>query len=360
MAIQDKTEVATPKRRDEARKRGSVAKSQELNSALVLVISLLVLRIAGPYMLQTMSALLRDTFSSLHERAMTPETVLSLATLYGSKSVLMCLPILLATGAIGLTANVLQVGLRGSTQAMAPDLNRLDPLKGMSKLVSWRGLMELVKSLLKVGAVTWVVYTFLRDEFQNMPKLSDMSVQASATTIAVLCWRMLGRACAVMVVIAILDFVYQRYQYEMSLRMTKQEVKDEYKLQEGDPQTKMRIRTRQRQMARQRMMQNVPKADVIVTNPTHVAVAIKYEPDTMTAPTVMAKGQRLIARKIRETAEAHGIPIVENPPVARMLYQMVEVGGRIPEQLYQAVAEILAFVYRLSEKAGKVHGMGRR
>jgi flagellar biosynthetic protein FlhB len=324
---------------------------------MVLLVSLLVLRIAGPYMLESIVGMLRDTFGSLNERAVSPETIFSLAGLYGTRSLLICLPILLGAGAVGLMANVAQVGIRTSTQTMSPDINRLDPLKGMSKLFSWRGLIELLKSVLKISAVAWVVYAFLKDEFRKMPDLAGMPVNTSATAIAVLCWRMLGRACAVMVVIAALDFLYQRYQYEMGIKMTKQEVKDEYKLQEGDPQTKSRIRQRQRQMARQRMMQNVPKADVIVTNPTHYAVAIMYEPDKMAAPTVVAKGQRILAHRIREIAESHGIPIVENPPVARMLYQMVEVGETIPEQLYQAVAEILAFVYRLSEKAGKTRGM---
>lgn len=358
MGVQDKTETATPKRREDARKKGNVAKSMELNSALVLVVSLLVLRIAGPYMLQSMVGILRDTFSSLHTRGVSPETIFSLMTIYGVKSLVICLPIMLSAGAIGFSANVLQVGLRASTTAMSPDLNRMDPLKGMSKLVSWRGAVELVKSILKVTAVGYVVYAFMREQFPHLWTLCDMSVRDSSSVIAGLCWRMIARACVVMVVIAVLDFIYQRYQYELGIKMTKQEVKDEYKLSEGDPEVKGRIRQRQRQMARQRMMRDVPRADVIVTNPTHYAVAIMYEPEKMTAPTVVAKGQRLVAQRIREIAEAHGVPIVENPPVAQMLYKMVEIGQTIPEELYQAVAEILAFVYRMSEKAGrKFHRM---
>ncbi|MCX6375791.1 MAG: flagellar biosynthesis protein FlhB [Armatimonadetes bacterium] len=335
MGVQDKTETATPKRREDARKKGNVARSMELNSALVLVVSLLVLRIAGPYMLQSMVGILRDTFSSLHTRGVSPETIFSLMTVYGVKSLMICLPIMLAAGAIGFSANVLQVGLQASTTAMSPDLNRMDPLKGMSKLVSWRGAVELVKSLIKVTAVGYVVYAFMREQFPHLWTLCDMSVLDSSSVIAGLCWRMIARACAVMVVIAILDFIYQRYQYELGIRMTKQEVKDEYKLSEGDPEVKGRIRQRQRQMARQRMMRDVPRADVIVTNPTHYAVAIMYEPEKMSAPTVVAKGQRLVAERIKEIAEAHGVPIVENPPVAQMLYKMVEIGRPIPEELYQ-------------------------
>ena len=181
---------------------------------------------------------------------MTTETIFSLTGLYGVKALLICLPILLGAGAVGFAANVAQVGFRTTTQTMNPDLSRIDPLKGMSKLFSWRGLMELIKSVVKVGAVSWVIYGFLKNEFRRMPELADMPFQSSAATIAVLCWRMMGRACAVMILIAALDLLYQRYQYEMGLRMTKQEVKDEYRLQEGDPQTKGRQKQRQRQMAR--------------------------------------------------------------------------------------------------------------
>lgn len=353
MAMQDKTEAATPKRRTDARNKGNVAKSMDLNTAFVLLISLFVIKASGPFMMQNISAILRDTFSSASHFNLTQDVVWSLAANYGLRSLIICAPVMLAAGAVGFSINVMQVGFKSTPQAMAPNLNKLNPITGIARLFSWKGLVELIKSIVKVGIVGYVVYGVLKSEMPYLTRLADMSLEGSAGFIAGLCWRMLMRACAAMAIIAILDYMYQRYQYEQSLKMTKQEVKDEYRLQEGDPQVKGRIRQKQRQMARQRMMRDVPQADVIITNPTHLAVAIKYDVEHMSAPVVVAKGQRLIAQKIKEIAAANGVPIVENKPVARALYQAVEIGDQVPEELYQAVAEILAYVYRLSERSGR-------
>jgi flagellar biosynthesis protein FlhB len=219
-------------------------------------------------------------------------------------------------------------------------------------MVSMRSGVELIKSLLKVAIVGYVVYIFLRAEFPGMTKLSGLSPGAMGSAVGILCWRLVIRACAAMLIIAILDYMYQRLQFEQSIKMTKQEVKEEYKRSEGDPQVKGRIRQIQREMGKRRLAQDVAGAHVVITNPTQIAVAIKYDLENMEAPTVVAKGQRLLAQKIREIAEASGVPIVENKPIARLLYKVVEVGQQIPEELYQAVAEILAFVYRMGTKAG--------
>jgi flagellar biosynthetic protein FlhB len=237
---------------------------------------------------------------------------------------------------------------------MVPDLNRMNPISGMAKMVSARGFVELLKSILKIFIVGYVVYVFLQAELPNFTKLAEMSLRDSVSVVALMCWRMMIKAAAAMAMIAIIDYGYQRWSFEQSIKMTKQEVRDEYKMQEGDPQLKGQIRQRQREMVKRRMMQNVPKADVIITNPTHYAVAIQYDPEKMGAPTVVAKGQRLVAQKIKDVAIANGVPIVENKPVARALYAAVEVGDQIPEDLYQAVAEILAYVFRISKKAGRV------
>jgi flagellar biosynthetic protein FlhB len=351
--MQDKTEAATPKRRTDARNKGTVAKSMDLNTALVLLVCMYVIKISGGFMMQGLSGILRDTLSGFGHAYITQDTVWGLARDYGIRTLVICAPVVLSAGLVGFSVNVMQVGFHASAQSMTPDLNKMNPITGMQKLFSTKGLVEIVKSMVKVGLVGYVVYTFLRAELPGFTKLADMSVEASASLIAVLCWRMLLKACAVMAIIAIIDYMYQRYQYEQSVKMTKQEVKDEYRLQEGDPQIKGRIRQKQRQMAKQRMMKDVPKADVIITNPTHLAVAIQYDSEQMSAPVVVAKGQRLVAQKIKEVAAANGVPIVESKPVARALYQAVEVGDRVPEELYQAVAEILAYVYRLSEKSGR-------
>lgn len=351
--MQDKTEAATPKRRTDARNKGTVAKSMDMNTALVLLVCLFVIKVSGGFMMQGLSSILTETLSGFGHVYITQDTVWNLARDYGVRMMAICAPVVLSAGLVGFSVNVMQVGFHASAQPMNPDLNKLNPITGMAKLFSARGLVELVKSMIKVAVVGYVAYTFLRAELPGFTKFADMSVQASTGLIAVLCWRMLMKACAVMAIIAILDYLYQRYQHEQSVKMTKQEVKDEYRLQEGDPQIKGRIRQKQRQMAKQRMMKDVPKADVIITNPTHLAVAIQYDSEHMSAPTVVAKGQRLVAEKIKEIAAANGIPIVENKPVARALYQAVEVGGQVPEELYQTVAEILAYVYRLSEKSGR-------
>lgn len=351
--MQDKTEAATPRKRDDARSEGKVAKSQDLNSAVVLLTGLIMLRAAGPYIMQGMSGLVRDTFSNLHSREVGVNTISSLAALYGGKFVLICFPILAAIAVVGIATNVLQVGFKVSSKAITPDWSRLDPIKGVTRVFSGKAAVEALKSVAKVTVVGYFVYAFLKNEFPVLIDLSGLPPAQFGAKIAYLSWQLLARGCAVIVVIGILDYIYQRVSFEKSLRMTKQEVKDEYKRMEGDPQVKGKIRQRQREMARMRMMQDVMRAHVVVTNPTHFAVALRYDSDEMAAPTVVAKGQRLIALKIREMAEANGIPIVENPPVARMLYKTVEVGRQIPEELYQVVAEILAYVFQLSGKVGR-------
>lgn len=353
MSVQDKTEAPSSKRREDTRNKGNVAKSMDLNSALVLLICLLVIKASGGFMVENMAGMLRDTLSNLGQRPVTPDTIFILAASYGTKALMTCAPVLLTAGAIGFGVNVMQVGLKFTPKAIAPDFSKMDPVKGMSRMLSIKGLVELIKSLVKIGIVGYVIYTCLQTELPNMNRLADMSLNASSMVILGICWQMIMRACVAMLAIALIDYGYQRYQFEGSLKMTKQEVKDEFRLQEGDPQIKARVRQRQREMLKLRMMQNIPKADVIITNPTHLAIAIQYDADSMSAPTVVAKGQRLMAEKIKQIAAANGVPIVENKPVARALYKAVEIGGQVPEDLFQAVAEILAYVYRLSEKRGR-------
>jgi flagellar biosynthetic protein FlhB len=272
---------------------------------------------------------------------------------YALRFAMLSAPILIGTAAVGIVANVLQVGFKVTPKVLKPDMNKLNPISGMSRLVSKRSFVELAKSIAKILIVAYCAYSFLRTEYPVFIDLGGMAVSDMMSTVTGLCWRLMGRGCIAMLVIGILDYIYQKFEFENSIKMTKQEVKEEYKRTEGDPQVKGKIRGRQRQIARQRMSQEVARADVVITNPTHFAVAIKYDSKEMSAPIVVAKGQRLLALRIREIAKENGVPIMENPPVARLLYRTVEIGQQIPEALYQTVAEILAYVYQLGKRAGK-------
>lgn len=353
MALQDKTEAATPHRRSEARKEGKVAKSVDVSSALGLIACLFVLRLGMPYMSREFSAIMSQIFSNAHSMELTPDSVASLAMIYMVKIGVLCAPVMLGAAAVGLASNVSQVGMVIAAKPMAADLNRIDPLKGFVRMFSLRSFVELTKSMAKIAVVSLVVYFTLKGQYAKMGDLAGMSLLQIVGTVGRMSWQLLMRATAAMLAIGALDYLYQRMDYEKSLRMTKQEVKEEYKRMEGDPQVKAQIRRRQLEIARRRQLLDVPKADVVITNPTHIAVALRYDPDEMSAPVVVAKGQRLIAEKIKEIARQHGVPTVENVKVARLLFKVAEVGQAIPEDLYQAVAEILAFVYKISGKRRK-------
>lgn len=347
MGLEDRTEQASPQHRKDARQKGQVAKSQEITSAAVLLCGLMAMKFAAPMMGDQLCSTTTRFLGHLASFQPTPEETRSLfiqASLCGLK---VLAPMLAAVLVAGLASNMAQVGFVYSTESLTPDLSRLDPVKGMARMFSARALMELLKSLAKVAVLGWVVWAFFRDEAGTVVSLGAIPVGDASRVAGDLIWRLSIRVCSVLLVIASLDYIYQRMQFEKSIRMTKQEVKEEFRRSEGDPQIKAAIRRRQRDAARKRMMQDVPTADVVVTNPTHYAVALRYDGETMAAPVVVAKGQRLIAQRIKEIAKEHHVPLVENKPVARALYASAEVGDPIPVELYQAVAEILAFVYRL-------------
>jgi len=260
----------------------------------------------------------------------------------------MMLPLLLVLGAASLAANMLQVGFLFSSEALAFDFSKLNPLQGLVRMFSMRSFVEMMKSLLKAGVVTWVIIDFFKTRVVQALEMLQDDFDALGPTIFRLAMALLLRAVSVLLVIAIADYAWQRWQFEKSLRMTKEQVKEEYKRTEGDPMVKGRIRGKQRMLARQRMMAAVPTATVVVTNPTHLAVALRYDPASMDAPLVVAKGQRLVAARIKEIAKEHGVPVMENKPVARALYDACEVNESIPLELYRAVAEIIAFVMKQS------------
>lgn len=347
----EKTEEATPKRREEARKKGQVARSIEINSVLVLAGVFAGLKIFGPYLYQEATTFMRSWFAQLANQDFTIELTYRLflsATLVFLK---LSAPVMLIALLVGLIANFLQVGFLFSTEALAMNLNAINPIAGFQRIFSKRAITELLKSLVKIGIVGYVAYKYIVDQIPSFPGLmrDDLSISMSKTGDWI--FVMVMKIALVLAIMALFDFIYQRWEFNQNLRMSKQEVKDEYKLQEGDPKIKAKIKERQRMMAMRRMMQEVPKADVVITNPTHFAVALKYDMKTMGAPLVVAKGQDLTARRIREIAVEHGVTVVENKPLAQTLYKTTEVGEVIPAELYQAVAEVLAYVYRLKRLA---------
>jgi len=255
-------------------------------------------------------------------------------------------PIMVAIMLIGLAINLVQVGWNFTTEPLGFDLDKLNPINGFGRLFSKRSLVELIKSLFKILIIGLFLYENLKDELLHMPKLIYLDLSASMTQIADIIFMMAFKICAIFFALAILDYMYQKWDHNEQLKMTKQEVKEEFKQMEGDPQIKGKIRQKQREMAMSRMMREVPKADVIVTNPTHFAVALRYA-EGMRAPEVIAKGQDLVALKIKDVAREAGVVIVENKPLARALFASVEIGETVPPELYKAVAEVLAYVYHL-------------
>ena len=344
----EKTEEPTPKKREDARKKGTVAKSQELNTAFVLLIGFLIVRILWEYIYGNIAEYTIYLYSHLSQSTSTE----GISELFIGIMILLAktvLPIMFAILIVGLAINVFQVGLMLSTERLEPKLDNLNPINGFGRIFSKRSLVELIKSIFKIVVIGFFLYLYLKDQIPLLPQFIFFDLAHSLATAADIIFTMAFQVVAVIMVMAVADYAYQCWQTTQDLKMSKQEVKDEYKQMEGDPQIKGKIKQKQRQMAMQRMMQEVPKADVIVTNPTHLAVALSYKKG-MIAPTVVAKGQDLVAERIKQIAREHRILIVENKPVARALYEAVEVGDMVPAELYQAVAEILAYVYRIKHR----------
>jgi len=346
----ERTEQATGKRRSEARKKGQVAKSREIPSVAVLLVALSVLYLLSAHFMRQFSSIMAQSLQKAGSLTLNLENTLAFETeiLWGIFQLLG--PLMLAVVAVAVLSNYVQIGTLFSTEAIQPQLGRINPLSGFSRLFSKSSLMELLKSLGKFAIIGWVAYSTIRQEMVELRTLTDQEVGSIVRYIGLVSSRILFKTVLVMVALAVLDYLFQRWNYEKSLRMTKREVQEEYKQSEGDPQVKSRIRSIQRDLARKRMMSEVPKADVVITNPTHIAVALLYQREKMAAPQVVAKGAGWIAEKIKETARAHGVPIVENKPLARVLHKTVELGQAVPSSLYQMVADLLAHVYRMKNR----------
>lgn len=348
MEAGERTEQATPRRRQDAREKGQVAKSIEVNAAVGLLAAVLAWKMLGGGMATTWQRLLVE---HIHEAGVTDHLTTTMVQKVTATSIMeffqLVLPILLVSMVAGVAANVLQTGFLLVPNTLAPDMQRLNPLQGLARIFSSRTAIELVKSGVKAALVGYVIYGFFRQQAPVILMITRQDPLLIAPTLGRLALELLLRTSLVLAIIAVADYAFQRWQFEKTLRMTKEEVKEEYKRTEGDPLIKSRTRQRQRQIARQRMMADVPTATVVVTNPTHLAVALRYEAG-MTAPIVVAKGQRYIAEKIKAVAREHGVPVVENKPLARALFAQCDIGAMIPVEFYRTVAEVLAFVYAQS------------
>jgi len=345
-----KTEKATSKHREEIRRKGQVAKSMEVPSVAILIASLIFFYFGTTRMLLYLMEMMKSTFLASGRTILNTDSVQPLLSDYIIKVFMLLLPLLLTLGIVGVLANVFQVGLKITPEAIRPSLSKMSPIKGLKNLFSLQAFAQLIKSLIKILVVGFVVYIVVKNEIANVFPLMDQSIWGILVYIGRISFKIILNTCWVLLILAILDYAFQKWQFEESIKMTKQEVKDEQKQIEGDPAIRGKIRSLQRQAARRRMMAAVPKADVVITNPTHIAVALSYEQDKMFAPVVVAKGTGAIAERIKAIAEESGVPVIENRPVAQLLYKIVDIDEAIPENLYRTVAEILAYVYGLKEK----------
>lgn len=344
---QNRTEPATPKRREEARKKGQLAQSREVSSVLVLLCALAAFFFSGVHMFQGLSGLMRGVFQNIATLRLQQGSALVFLLEVFQQIFIILMPLMLAVAVAGVAANLFQVGFLFTLEPLTPKLSKLNPFSGIKRLLSLRSLAELAKSLLKVVFVGGVAFVMVKSELENIPALIHTDVSQTLSFFARVSFQIGFYTCLTLIVLAGLDYAFQRWQYEKSLRMTKQEVKDELKQREGDPAVKARIRSVQREMAQRRMMESVPNADVVITNPTKLAIALKYDAEKMMAPRVTAKGAGLVAERIKALAKENGVPLFEHKPLAQTLFKLVEIGGTIPASLYQAVAEILAYVYGL-------------
>src|SRR5574344_991910 len=354
MANEDKdskTESATPRRREKEREQGNIVKSQDLDSALMVTTGIALLGMLGSSMVTNLKTITTETFSNLTPAHIQSEDIIAILQTFVSVMLKILLPFFITMMIIGIPVIRFQVGNVLSFEKIKPTLNGLPPDAAMKSLMKLfnpadpRSLVELVKAFLKIGIVGICGFTVLNGRKDELFGLLGAGIDNGIAVIVSIVSNMLINMCLAMLVIGFFDKKYQSYEYEKSIKMTKQEIKDELKESEGDPKIKSKIRSIQMQMAQQRMMSNIPTADVVVTNPTHYAVALKYDKSKAPAPMVVAKGVDFVAFKIKEVAKNNNIPIVENKPLARTLYKLVPIDGIIPADMFVAVAEVLAYVY---------------
>jgi flagellar biosynthesis protein FlhB len=344
---QEKTEPATPKKRSEARGKGQVAASPEIPSSIILLFVFISFMMLGGYYKERLFRLFGDLFESGLNTELTSDNIMVLFSTWMQQLFLLVAPIFIIAVIVAVLANYAQFGWLFTTEPIAPKLSKINPLTGFKQMFSLTSLVELVKSLIKLLIIGVMVFLAIRGELDAILAMGHFSPEEILSFAASVTLELGIKIAVLLVVLAYFDFLYKKYEHEKSLKMSKQDIKDEHKKAEGDPLIKGKIKEKQRRMAIQRMMQDVPRADVVITNPTHYAVALQYDGTKMEAPVVLAKGTDYIALKIREIAKDNGVLTMENRPLARALYDRAEVGQTIPADLFQAVAEVLAYVYKL-------------
>ena len=348
--FQEKTETATPKKREKTREEGQTARSVEIPSVFVLFTGILFLYFSGFISYKHLTDIMRHSFSFESIPEFNINYVVAILNTFLLKVFLFIIPLFISIFIIALLSNFLQVGFLFSHKAITPKFSRLSIIKGFGRLFSKKSLVELVKSVLKLLIIGIVSYFVVKNEVVRIPFLYHQSTGEILIYMCKISFKIFIWTISIMVIMAILDYLFQRWQFEEQIKMTKQEVKDESKQAEGDPQVKARIRSLQQQAARRRMMQDIPKADVVVTNPTHLALAIQYDALSMNAPKILAKGAGAVAERIRNVAKENDIPVIEDKELAQNLYKTVDIGDEIPVTLFKAVAELLAYVYKLKGK----------
>lgn len=349
---ESRTEDATDRKISKTREKGQVAKSVEVNSVAVMLAGVLFFTFFGMSFTNGVMDLWREYFTSAGTYVLTEDSLQHLLVMTLERLFFLLAPVLFSIAATGIAVNYWQNdGFLFSWEPLALKFNKLNPIDGFSRLLSIEGVISLFKSIGKLAVVGVTVYLSLAGQWERAPALMELPVGQALLLVADETYYLFMKVIAVLAVIAGIDYAYQRYQYSKNLKMTKQEVVDERKDMEGDPRVKARIRQKQFEMFRSRMMSKVPEAEVIITNPTHLSIAIKYERNRDVAPTVVAKGSGYVALKIREIAKANNIPIMEDKPLAQTLFKTVDIGEAIPETMYKAVAEILAYVYRIKNKS---------
>ena len=346
----EKTEDASSRKLSKSREEGQVAKSVEIPSVFVLLTGAIALYFSAFNIYHNLMGVLQFNLDFKKIPLLTQLEVVRLLAYHTEKIILMCIPVMGAIVLAAMMSNLAQVGFTISWKSLEPKLSRLDPINGFKQKFTSRAVVELLKTLIKVGVISMVAYNAIKAELVPITFLYDTSVGYILLYMLKVSFWIFVKVCLFMLVVALLDYAYQKWKFLEEQKMTKKEVKDETKQTEGDPLVKSRIRQLQHQAARKRMMADVPRADVVVTNPTRLAVALKYDGKTMDAPKVLAKGAGPVAENIRRIARENGIPLVEDKQLARNLYSSVDIGGEVPTELYQAVAELLAYVYKLKGK----------
>ncbi|MDT8716643.1 fused FliR family export protein/FlhB family type III secretion system protein [Clostridium sp. 19966] len=350
-ASEDKTEEATPKKKSDARKKGQLARSKDIGLSFTLLACTLVISIVGPYVGKSFKAILIYFFTQNFKDNMSFVKLSQVSLMFIYEMAMIFLPIVLPIMLMGIVSSFAQTGFLFTGEPIKPSFSKINPLSGLKRIFSPKTLVETLKQIVIITVVGYIGYGYVKDNYNDIMNMGNMSISEIPIQFSKIVIGIFIKITIASIIIAVVDFIYQKYNYRKDLRMTKQEIKEEFKQSEGDPQIKGKIKQKQREISRRRMMAAVPDATVVITNPTHIAVALKYDDKESEAPILVAKGTDITALKIKEIAKENEVPIIENKPLARMIYEEVELDSQIPVNMYQAVAEILAVVFKMKKKS---------